>query len=331
MKKTQFLLFAVAGVATIFGAGAAAAQDIYVSDTSDNSLTVITPGVGTTILTSSDLDDPTGLAFDGSNLFIADSGNGDITEYSTTTGKFSIFASGVGLSDPQGLAFDSEGNLYVANASSDSISQFLGGSTSAPTYASGINTPSGITVDGNGNLFVTTAGNQVEEILPNSPPTTGSVHSFYLPTPAGSNPALDAPEGIVFGPNGDLYVVNSGTTPSLGTPAVYQLTLYPKGTTAVGGVDQGLSDPAGLVFDSNGDLWVADYGNNSVTVYSPVPGSDGTYTLAGSYTSGFDGPTDLAVGPGPPVPEPGTYVLLLGGLGALYFYQRRRTAAPVKV
>jgi sugar lactone lactonase YvrE len=339
MKKSHLLICAVAGVATLCGARFAAAQDdLYVSDTGNgstgDSLTIIQPGGAMDVITNSTyLDDPTGLAFNSAgNLFIANSGNGTISEYDPTTNTFSSFSSG--LTNPQGLLFDSSGNLYVANDSSGpsgGITEYKGGSAlpiNTIAYASPLNSPSGITIDGFGDLFVTVANDEIAEIAPGG--GAASTHLFTVP-----GLPLNSPDGITFGPSGDLYIVNTGG------PTVEQVPFSLSGNSiliSVGSVGQGLSSPRGLTFDntdafdSHEDLYVADYGNNTVTQYQEVPDSNGVYELTGSYTTDLNGPSFLTFGPAAdlPVPEPTTYALLLAGAGALYFFQRRRAALPVK-
>ena len=73
-------------------------------------------GVGTIFASesTSGIDYPAGLAFDGSgDLFVADDGSNNIEEF-TTGGQEKLFTD-TGLDSPNGLAFDSAGNLFVAN------------------------------------------------------------------------------------------------------------------------------------------------------------------------------------------------------------------------
>ena len=92
----------------------AVAADLFVaSELSGNngSICEFTPA-GSQSTFASGLDNPTGLAFDGSgNLFEAELISGNIYKF-TPSGSRSTFASG--LSNPEGLAFDSSGDLFVA-------------------------------------------------------------------------------------------------------------------------------------------------------------------------------------------------------------------------
>jgi streptogramin lyase len=312
----------------------ALAQDLYVTDTTTNDLSVIDIASNSvvTIPGTTHLDDPSGIALDtyagnttyDGDLFIAN-GNGSIVAFNPTNETFSNnIASGVGLSDPQGLAFDSSGNLYVANASGGgSIDKYSLSTSTWSTYASNLgSTPEGIAIDGNGDLFVTvSSAKTIVEITPNG--SIGSVHSFY-PGSNSSNPALDGPVGIAFNPkDGDLYVANSqaGAT----SPSVDRITLFPQGSTSL---NADLSDPQGVTFTANGNLYVADYGNNTVTEYSQI-GTTGIFTLTGNSPItgyGLITPDFMALdSTGLPVPEPGTYAMFLAGLALLVLRQRWAT------
>jgi sugar lactone lactonase YvrE len=81
--------------------------------------------------------------------------------------------------------------------------------------------------------------------------------------------ALNSPQGMAFGPNGNLYVANSGA----GQVLVYA----PSGGTLVQQPSltlTGFADPVALAFDKQGNLYVADYGGDGV-------GSIVVYTQAG--------------------------------------------------
>jgi len=332
MKKSLKFLTAVAGVATLLGSGMAKA-DIYVTDLLSDQLTVIAPDGSLSVInnpvTQTFLNGPEGIAVDtvaGSqyygDVFVANNTSGSIVTYNPTTQKFSTFATG--LTDPTGLAFDGAGNLYVASgASSGIISQYSGLNLTSlnSTYGTGLSFPFGITATNAGQLYVTTGGNGlIEQIAAGG----GAATSFTPTTPP------NVPGGIVVGPNGDLYVSNTGT------PNVEQIKVNGNASVAVATSGSNLNEPEGLVFDAAGNLYIADYGSNQVTEYALTGFNQlgqTTYTYLKTFDGeAFDGPVFLAFDSvGAAVPEPGTYALLLGGLAAVYFVQRRRTLAPAKI
>jgi DNA-binding beta-propeller fold protein YncE len=356
MNKSNLLLAAVFGTLTLMGVGRATAQDfIYVTDNTGsnstipgNSISIINPEVAggdVTTLSSSLLDDPTGIALDdfGSaatnsffgDLFIASPGNDSIVTYNPITGKFLDYSTNADYSSLQGLAFDdSNGNLYAASSpspTSGTVYLLTKGSTTPVNYAStSIGGPQGIAIDGNGNLFVTVTtaspglyDSQIVEIT-----TSGTVESFYPGRNTflglGNNPPLATPAGVAIQElSGNLYVSNSGNN------TVSEVTLAPVGSTAIGS-QASLDDPRGIIFDLGDNLFVADYADNTVSEYTA--GANGTYNYLTSF-AGADmfSPDFLAVDTvGLPVPEPSTYAMLLGGLAMLFLVVRQRRA-PVAV
>lgn len=76
----------------------------------------------------------------------------------------SVFVpTGQGLNFPTGLAFDTSGNLYAANASSNTITRYDSSGTyivGSPFISSGLNGPFGIAFDSSGNLYAANVGNK---------------------------------------------------------------------------------------------------------------------------------------------------------------------------
>jgi len=62
------------------------------------------------------------LSINAQNIFVANVGNGTVSEFSSDGTSLGTFASG--LDSPDGLAFDSSGNLYVVNAGNNTVSEF---------------------------------------------------------------------------------------------------------------------------------------------------------------------------------------------------------------
>src|SRR5204862_393624 len=64
-----------------------------------------------------------------------------------------------GLSFPVSLAYDASGNLFIANASDNTVSEVAAGSSTATTFLSGLDQPRGLAFDASGNLFIANFGN----------------------------------------------------------------------------------------------------------------------------------------------------------------------------
>jgi uncharacterized protein (TIGR03437 family) len=188
------------------------------------------------------------------------------------------------LSGPRGLAVNpSDGTLYVADTGNNRVLRFP-----RPVSQSGRIAPDAVI----GQLDFTSS-------------TSAAVNASSLNTPAG----------VAIGPNGDLFVADSGNhrvlefaaSPGTGAAAI-RVYGQPGMTTGVKPVQmsaQTLSGPQGIYVDSASNLYVADTGANRVVVFpntqnAPVAGMPATFVIGqGSFNSGSAGtlksPIDAAV------------------------------------
>jgi len=225
----------------------------YAFVTDQNSSFVIGQSSFTTMtntpINSSSLNGPIGLAFDsGGNLWVADSGNNRILNYSSSSfgfnhpngttllGQSSFTTNGFGttaatLQAASALTFDSSGNLWVADEDNSRIleythpfttgqaaslvlgqSSFTTGGTGTSTTT--LNTPDALAFDSHGNLWVSDQGNN--RILEYSSPfTTGQAaalvlgHSTFTQSSSGINAtAMNTPFSLVFDSSGNLWVTD---------------------------------------------------------------------------------------------------------------------------
>jgi len=211
-----------------------------------------------TVINSTSLDSPYGLAFDSKgNMWVADLLNGRVLEYTTpfstheaaslvigepnlTTSNDEV--SKTGLNAPNSLAFDSGGNLWVVDghrvleyatplATHEAASIVIGQNnfvnSSTVTTSTGTNLPNGLAFDSSGNLWLADKmNNRVLEYT----------------TPFSTYEAAS-------------LVIGESDFTSASQP-------YPIKPTATG-----LDQPTGLAFDSSGNLWVADWVNDRVLQY----------------------------------------------------------------
>jgi len=321
MKKIRTSAFPtiIAGVVSLLTAGMAFADNVYVTNNGNDSVSEISGGVVTT-LADTNLDGPTGIAVYGNNLYVANNANpgtGYVAEFSLS-GTYEGIVVG-GLWNPRGIVFDSTGNMYVTNQSSGQIVEVPSGGMGS-VVVSGLNFPNGITMDSSGNLFVTNGqGNSIDEIA-----TSGGTVVSSTPTPFITT-GLNNPVGIAYdsqGVNaGNLFVVDNDNTVlefNATTGAAVPPTPFITDLNASDKMD-------GIAIDSSGDFYVTDNGDNSVTEYN----SDGE--VLNVYNTPFDFDGSCYVATSLVVPEPTTYAMMLGGLALLSLFIRRRQLSVVKL
>jgi hypothetical protein len=112
---------------------------------------------------------PQAVAADQSgNVWIANSGNSSVSEFSATGAALSPaagFTAG-GIDTPCALAVDQNGNVWVANSGNDTITELTSGSVGTAYGSSAtLNVPKSIAIDGTGNVWLSNSA-------------TGSVSAF---------------------------------------------------------------------------------------------------------------------------------------------------------
>ncbi len=204
---------------------------------------------------------------------VALNGVGQGAEGNVDPGVFTSYTTG--LSGPESVAADAAGDVFVADPSAGKVLEFPSGSTSSTTptqIGSGFTHPVALAFDANGDLFVAdNAGPQVVEI--SNTGTTGAFVAGGQQTIISSSfkfagVGLSLPTAIAVGPNGTLYISDSGNS----RVVAYNLATGQGGVTlAQSTIEQlssptGLQDPQGLAVDSSGNLYIADSAQNLVFI-----------------------------------------------------------------
>lgn len=259
------------------------AGNVYVADTSNNTIRKITPaGIVSTLA---------GLAG------VAGSADG--------TGSDARFRG------PYGVAVDAAGNVYVADTFNNTIRKItptgvvstLAGLAGSIGHIDGIGSDArfsechGVTVDSGGNLYVADGDGTVRKITP-----AGLVSTFAGGFSGAQDMAVDSA--------GNVYVANSfGHSISKITPAGDVSTLA--GMPGVAGSDDGTGSAArfyecgGVAVDNVGNVYVGDTFNHTIRKITPsgavttlagLAGSAGNADGAGSVAR-FNLPAGLAVNP----------------------------------
>ncbi|MFZ0821728.1 MAG: choice-of-anchor D domain-containing protein [Candidatus Acidiferrales bacterium] len=219
------------------------------------------------------------------------------------------------LGIPVGVSQDSTGNIYIADAHSNTVymvsiagtlSVFAGngaagysGDGAAAAQAS-LNSPAGIFVDSTGNVFIADSGNNVirEVVFATGfiQTVAGNGTAGFVDNVAPTSGELSNPTAVYEDGSGNLFIADSannvirevvaGATPMITTVA---------GNFALGGGYNGdgilatnakLNNPKGVFLDTSGTVYVADHLNNRIRTFT-VGGN--IATIAGNGTSGASG------------------------------------------
>ncbi len=235
--------------------------------------------------------------------------NGSVSSTTNVT-TLTVAAAASLLQYPAGIARDASGNLYVADASSDTIlkitsagvvTTFAGGTGSVGSQdgsgtSARFNQPCGVAVDAAGNVYVADTGNAtIRVITPGGVVTTlaGSAASRGSHDGTGSAALFNQPTGIAVDSVGNVYVadaLNATIRKITSSGAVTTLagSAGVRGETDGAGAGARFNYPCGVAVDAAGNLYVADTYNATVRKITPA----GTVTtLAGS--AGITGAVDL--------------------------------------
>lgn len=257
---------------------------------------------------SGGVDYPWGLAVgpDG-KLYVASLLSNQVLRYNPAAGLLEPFAALSNLS-PVGLTFGPDGNLYVTEGDDfDTRVHRFNGLTGADmgVFASGrAGYAYGLTFGSDGNLYVANRdGNEIVRY----DGTTGAFLDIFA--------TVSHPRGLTFGPDGNLYVTNiannilrcnSGVCVNfalLGGPGSDQLN-------------------TGLRFGADGNIYAIHTLGNEVRCADGSTGSAcGINPFVASGSGGLSGPSDLTFFD---VPEPGTWWMILSGLGLCARWRHRR-------
>ena len=339
--------------------------NLYVADAANNTIQKITSSgvvatlagmggtVGTTDATGSFamFNQPNGVTVDGSgNVFVADTGNGTIRKI-TSSGVVTTLAgstssrgnrdgtgTGAWFSSPTGIASDSSGNLYVADAFTNTIRKVTpagvvstiagsaavrGGAVDATGTAARFSYPTGVAVDGSGNLYIADAYNDtVRKITPDGTVATlaGLAQVPNTTDATGINARFNQPIGVAVDGSGNVFVADTANCTIrkiTASGAVTTVAGTVSGSAGVAGFADGttttltlFNQPRGLVPDGSGGLYVADSGNAAIRKIA-VGGTVSTPAM----TQGYIDTTGTTIA-GPP-PAASTSTSGGGGGGAI--------------
>jgi mucin-19 len=300
-----------------------ASGNIYVADSGNCAIRMITPSGGVTTLggllggtgtayaaaggsatdgtrSAAEFSLPRGIAVDSSGaVYVADTGNNTIRRYGTdrfwTTLAGNAGGSYGGVWQPQSIAADGGGNALVVNYQiPDEVPGVvrLTRDGMLTIVASG-STFQGVTVDRDGIVYTV---------------ATGSPYSFRMIAPNGMSTIYERVGSIAVAVDNDfdLFTIDESW------PFISN-NHYSAASNWAGNYNNGAADgtgsaalfnrPRGLTVDRNGNVYVADTGNNTIRKISPdavvttlagLAGSSGSADGAGS-AARFNAPWGVAV------------------------------------
>lgn len=240
------------------------------------------------------------------NLYVGDTGNNMIRvisggTVSTLAGSGtagysdSTTASSVQFNHPRGVAVDSSGNVYVADTNNIVIRKVtptgatttLAGTQGYSGYVNGTGTsawfynPLAVAVDSANNVYVADGPNTVRKITPAGVVSTlagyfdGAQNTGHLDT-TGTGATFYTPAGIAVDGNGNVFVADANNesirrispagvvTTLAGPTSTNGSVTNTTGLTNGNGMAALFDAPAGIAVDASGSLYVADCNNNVV-------------------------------------------------------------------
>jgi hypothetical protein len=158
------------------------------------------------------------------------------------------------ISGPQGIAVDQRGNVWIANHTNDTVTEYPYGdpTTTRVIHGGGLSKPFAIAIDRRGNVWVDdnaidrAEAGQLTRISPD-----GVAHG---PIAVG---ALSSPQGMAFDQSGNLWVAN------LGSSSVTELRSDGRVLHRIR--SRSLVGPWSVAVDGAGNVWVASFLRGSLT------------------------------------------------------------------
>lgn len=246
---------------------------VYVSDDYGNAIEIYPQGKSnpSPIGEITDgIDGPLGTFVDSNGtLYVANSGNGTVTEYPHGSTTPSVTLSN-GISGPISVAVDRDGNVAVGEFASGEIVEFPAGSTSPSVTITLLSRPEQLAFDKGRHLYAAWNENPGSQLV-------GQVSKCKRMQ------AVCIDQGISEGQSGGLVIDQSGNL-ILGDQTHQAINIFaPGGTTPIRTIDVSGRAPYKFALDrTQTTLYVADIDNNVVATYDYASG-----TSTGTISSGL--------------------------------------------
>jgi DNA-binding beta-propeller fold protein YncE len=207
---------------------------------------------------------------------------------------------GAGLVKPRGVAVAPDGTIVVVDSGNNRIVLFNdAGEQQAVVTTAGTRAfqePWGVAVNAEGEIYVADTWNhRIVHLDPQGQFVNEWGGEAFEGGPApGNEGKFWGPRGIAVGPDGRVYVTDTGNK----RVQVFNADGSFAGQFGQGGVlDGNFDEPVGIALDAEGNIYVADTWNARVQVFSPTQAFVRSWLVTGWYGQGLDNKPYLAVGP----------------------------------
>jgi uncharacterized protein (TIGR03437 family) len=254
------------------GVAVDAAGNLYIADTGNSRIRMVSNGVITTV------------AGRGSA--------GCVPPYSGDNGP----ATSAWLSCPMGVAVDAAGNLYFADTGNNGVRMVSNGvittvagiqtsgfsGDNGPAASAELSVPIGVAVDAAGNLYIADANNNRIRMVSNGVITTvaGGKQGYGGDNGLATSAELCGPGGVAADAAGNLYIadtgnnairmVNNGVIRTVAGDFIAACS-HGFGNSGNGGpaTSADLNSPYGVAVDGSGNVYIADMYNDQTRVLAP--------------------------------------------------------------
>ncbi len=236
------------------GIAVSSTGDVFVTDKTAGSLSLIPAGSTTASVISGGLTQPTAVAVSASGNAYVTTATGSILAVPYTGTAYGLATTvATGLTAPSAIAYAPDGSLYIANTGAGTVVHIPNQGGALNFYdlelaGSGFKAPAGVAFDASGNLYVADS-------------TIGSIFKVSGTSASSVASGLTSPTSIALDDSGALYVLEAGV------PTALRIALTSSGynTNNPTTLGTGFTSPAALAADSAGNLYLADPGTPSVT------------------------------------------------------------------
>ncbi len=215
---------------------------------------------------------PAGLAIYNSNLYVVDSSNNRIQEF-TLEGSYVTQFGSAGSSDGQfdgiwGINFDDSGNIYVTDGGNSRIQKLTSAGVFVMKFGEWgesegkLNAPQGVAVDSAGNIYVADSHSYIQKF------TSAGVYASQYGDHMGTHSRFSDPLEVGIDSLRNIYVADTSHN------RIQKFDSSGNFITMIGskGTGEGeFSGPSGIFIDTNDNsVYVADTGNNRIQKFDSL-------------------------------------------------------------